>query len=98
MIESTDQSGSAGGKQVLNYATPASQASRIPWLPILVGSLIFVILVFLLLPPLGKTPSRPNQVNCGINEHQIFTALYDYSARNGGSMPQSLAQLKQSMS
>jgi prepilin-type processing-associated H-X9-DG protein len=47
-----------------------------------------------LLPPLGKCGCVSTRVQCGTNEHQILTAVFEYAQKHNGAAPPSFDILR----
>jgi hypothetical protein len=86
---------------VLDYASPRTRGESVSWVKVVVGTVLLLLvagaILLILLPPLGKSGGVSPRVHCGINEHQILTCIFDYTAKNGGNTPASLQQLRASL-
>jgi prepilin-type processing-associated H-X9-DG protein len=74
----------------LDYASPRTKTPRrVPWMMILVALFAIVGVGAALLPPLGKCGCVSTRVQCGTNEHQILTAIFEYAQKHNGAAPPS---------
>jgi hypothetical protein len=80
-------------KHVLDYASRRSRGEPISWVGVGVAT-VLLLLVGAFLVEVVTTPRHVHRPQCGTNEHQILTAIYDYAQRNGGNLPPSLQALQ----
>jgi prepilin-type processing-associated H-X9-DG protein len=79
----------------LDYASPRTKAGwRMSWITIVVILFALVGAGAVLMPALGKAKCGCGKPQCGTNEHQIVTAIYDYAQKHDGAAPPSMDVLR----